>query len=92
MWHYVGLLRNKWRLKRANQELRRLWSNVEDFYRTAHLTDELIGLRNMVLSALIVARSAMQNRISRGCHYREDSLPSEQGAAAPNGTNDLDLQ
>jgi L-aspartate oxidase len=92
MWHYVGLLRNKWRLKRANQELRRLWSNVEDFYRTAHLTDELIGLRNMVLSALIVARSAMQNRTSRGCHYREDSLPSGQGAAAPNGTNDLDLQ
>ena len=92
MWHYVGLLRNKWRLKRANQELRRLWSNVEDFYRTAHLTDELIGLRNMVLSALIVARAAMQNRTSRGCHYREDSPPPAQGAAAPDGSNDLDLQ
>ena len=92
MWHYVGLLRNKWRLKRATQELRRLWSNVEDFYRTANLTDELIGLRNMVLSALIVARSAMQNRTSRGCHYREDTLPTAQGAAAPDGTNDLDLQ
>ena len=67
MWHYVGLLRNKWRLKRATQDLRRLWSNVEDFYRTAHLTDTLIGLRNMVLCALIVARSARHNRVSRGC-------------------------
>jgi L-aspartate oxidase len=91
MWHYVGLLRNKWRLRRATQDLRRLWSDVEDFYRTAHLTDALIGLRNMVLSAVIVARSATQNRTSRGCHYREDNPPPSRGAASPDGTNDLDL-
>jgi L-aspartate oxidase len=88
MWHYVGLLRNKWRLKRANHDLRDLWSNVEDFYRAAHLTDALIGLRNMVLSAVIVARAAAQNRTSRGCHYREDNPPARTGAGAPNETND----
>jgi L-aspartate oxidase len=91
MWHYVGLLRNESRLDRATRELRRLWANVEDFYRAAHLTDTLIGLRNMGLSALIFARSALQNRTSRGAHYREDSRPPRRGAAAPDGTNDLDL-
>jgi L-aspartate oxidase len=90
MWHYVGLQRNESRLNRATRELRRLWLNVEEFYRTAHLTDELIGLRNMVLSALVFARSALHNRTSRGCHYRADSHPPP-GAAAPNGTNDLEL-
>jgi L-aspartate oxidase len=88
----VGLLRNKWRLKRATHDLRGLWSNVEDFYRAAHLTDALIGLRNMVLSAVIVARSAQQNRTSRGCHFREDSPPASPGAGAPGGTNDLEFQ
>jgi L-aspartate oxidase len=91
MWHYVGLLRNEARLNRATRELRRLWVNVEGFYRAAHLTDSLIGLRNMVLSALVFARSAMQNRTSRGCHYREDSHPPPRGAASPDGTNDLEL-
>jgi aspartate oxidase len=43
----------------------------------------------MVLGAVIVARAALQNRTSRGCHYREDSRPPS-GAAPPNETNDLD--
>ena len=89
MWHYVGLLRNGNRLERALQELRRLWFNIEGFYREAYLTDELIGLRNMVLGAVIVARAAQQNRASRGCHFREDSRPT-RGAAPPHETNDLD--
>jgi L-aspartate oxidase len=82
MWHYVGLLRNRYRLKRANRELRRLWLNIEDFYRRVHLTDALIGLHNAVLCAVIVARAAMQNPSSRGSHYREDSTPSA-GADPP---------
>jgi len=89
MWHYVGLLRSGYRLERALQELRRLWHNIEAFYREAYLTDEMIGLRNMALGAVIVARAALQNRTSRGCHFREDSRPP-QGAAPPNETNDLD--
>jgi L-aspartate oxidase len=82
MWHYVGLLRNRYRLKRANRELRRLWLNIEDFYRRVHLTDALIGLHNAVLCAVIVARAAMHNPTSRGSHYREDSTPSA-GADPP---------
>ena len=73
MWHYVGLVRSGDRLSRAIRELRHLWNEIETFYRTTKLSDGLIGLRNAVEAALIVARAAYHNRQSRGCHYRQDS-------------------
>lgn len=73
MWHYVGLARNADRLSRAIRELRHLWNEIETFYRTTKLSDGLIGLRNAVEVALIVASAALHNRQSRGCHYRQDS-------------------
>jgi len=82
MWHYVGLLRNGFRLSRAINELRRLWLNIEEFYRQARLSDSLVGLRNTALVALIVARAAHRDPVSRGCHYREDARP-RRGAAPP---------
>ncbi|MBI4161083.1 MAG: FAD-binding protein, partial [Acidobacteria bacterium] len=88
MWHYVGLVRNSYRLNRALRELRNLWLNIEEFYKKAYLTDDLIGLRNTVLNALIVTRSALENPVSRGCHYREDGR-TPPGAAPPSETNDL---
>ncbi len=75
MWHYVGLIRNETRLARAVHELRELWQTIEDFYRQARLSDSLIGLRNSILNALIVARAAQRNTASRGAHYREDDRP-----------------
>jgi L-aspartate oxidase len=33
----------------------------------------LIGLRHSVQAALIVAEAAHHNRVSRGCHYRDDT-------------------
>ena len=77
MWHYVGLDRNAERLSRAIRELRHMWSEIETFYRTTRLTDGLIGLRNTVEVSLIIARSALHNRQSRGCHYREDALEND---------------
>ncbi|GAP20660.1 L-aspartate oxidase [Leptolinea tardivitalis] len=77
MWHYVGLARNEERLSRAIRELRHLWNEIETFYRTTKLSDGLIGLRNAVEVALIIAQAALHNRHSRGCHYREDSAEAE---------------
>jgi L-aspartate oxidase len=77
MWHYVGLVRNADRLSRAIRELRHLWNEIETFYRTTRLDDGLIGLRNAVEVALIVAQAARHNRLSRGCHYRQDSVAAE---------------
>ncbi len=77
MWHYVGLVRNGERLSRAIRELRHLWNEIETFYRTTKLADGLIGLRNAIEVALLVAQAAQHNRQSRGCHYRQDSVSVE---------------
>ena len=72
MWNYVGLVRNANRLERALRDLRQLDLEIERFYRRTKLTDELIGLRNAVRAAIIVADAAWRNKQSMGCHYRED--------------------
>jgi len=73
MWHYVGLVRSAKRLARALRDLNHLKQDIDDFYRTTRLNDALIGLRHSVQAALIVAEAAQHNRVSRGCHYRDDT-------------------
>jgi L-aspartate oxidase len=72
MWHYVGLIRSSIRLNRALSDLYHLNEEIEGFYRTTHLSDELIGLRHSIRAALVVANAAKLNRTSIGCHYLED--------------------
>jgi L-aspartate oxidase len=69
MWNYVGLARTYKRMKRARQILRELQNEVEDFYASTCVDDDLIGLRNGVQAALAVLYAASQNHTSRGCHY-----------------------
>jgi len=71
MWHYAGLVRTTRRLERALRELRHQETEIEQFYRVSSLTDGLIGLRNAVRTAAIVAMAAWSNKTSVGCHYRE---------------------
>ena len=71
MWNYVGLARTARRLDRALSELYHLETEIESFYRTSRLTDGLIGLRNAVRTAILVASAAWQNKRSMGAHYRE---------------------
>jgi L-aspartate oxidase len=72
MWHYVGLIRSAVRLNRALSDLYHLNEEIEQFYRTTRLTDDLIGLRHAIRAALVVAAAARHNRTSIGCHYLED--------------------
>ena len=71
MWNYVGLIRTTHRLQRAIRELRNLEIEVERFYRTVRINDELIGLRNAVRAANIITMAAWENNTSLGCHFRE---------------------
>ena len=71
MWNYVGLVRTTARLARARRELGRLELEIEQFYRTTRLSDELLGLRNATRTALVVTKAAWQNKQSMGCHWRE---------------------
>lgn len=76
MWYYVGLSRDAHRLSRAVQDLLHLQKDIVDFYRQAQLNDALLGLRNAVQSALIIAESAWHNRRSIGVHFRTDARDS----------------
>ncbi len=73
MWHYVGLVRSTRRLARALRDLHHLKEDIEVFYRTTRVNDALIGLRHSVQAAIIIAAAAQHNRVSRGCHYRDDT-------------------
>jgi L-aspartate oxidase len=72
MWNYVGLVRGTKRMKRARAILRELQTEIEYFYERAALSDEVIGLRNACQAALAVLNAALENRTSRGGHYRVD--------------------
>jgi L-aspartate oxidase len=71
MWNYVGLIRTTPRLHRAMSELHHLETEIENFYRRTLLSDDLIGLRNAVQTAVIIASAAWENKRSMGAHYRE---------------------
>ncbi len=70
MWNYVGLVRDKKRLSRALVMLEDLKRQIDSFYEEAILTPELVGLRNGILTALLIAQRAYRNRSSCGSHYR----------------------
>jgi len=70
MWNYVGVVRTKNRLQRAQRDLTNLRSSIETFYRNTILSADIIELRNAVQVGLIIANAAWQNKTSRGGHYR----------------------
>lgn len=72
MWNYVGLVRSRRRLDRAQQIIRELQLEIGRFYGKAELSDSLISLRNGAQTALAVTLAATEARESRGCHYRID--------------------
>jgi L-aspartate oxidase len=72
MWNYVGLIRSEKRLNRAMRVLRELDLEIARFYEKCEVSDSIIGLRNGILTALLILEAADQARESRGCHYRID--------------------
>jgi L-aspartate oxidase len=72
MWNYVGLVRSARRLDRAISDLKLLQVEINRFYGSSKLSDSLIGLRSAVQAASIISQAAWENKVSQGCHYRED--------------------
>jgi L-aspartate oxidase len=72
MWNYAGIVRTSKRLDRAVADLSYLAHRIEQFYQESKLSDALIGLRNGLEAAQIIAEAASRNPTSRGCHYRTD--------------------
>ncbi len=72
MWNYVGLIRSKTHLQRAEKILRHMHNEVNIFYHGFKVTEDLINLRNGVQAALLITYAALKNKKSRGCHFREN--------------------
>ena len=72
MWNYVGLVRTRQRLLRAQTILRNLQNDIEGFYQRAKLTSEIISLRNGIQTANAIVLSAIEAKQSKGTHYIEN--------------------
>ena len=72
MSSYAGIVRTEAGLKDQLKLVSARRDMIEDYYWKYTITRDLIELRNIILIAELIVRSALNRRESRGGHYRED--------------------
>ncbi|HPG55779.1 MAG TPA: L-aspartate oxidase, partial [Candidatus Enterocola sp.] len=72
MSNYVGIVRSNLRLKRAFDRLEILYKETEDLFDRSVVTKNICELRNIINTAYLVIKMAMERKESRGLHYTID--------------------
>jgi L-aspartate oxidase len=72
MWDLVGIVRTDERLHLAGERLRQMEHQYRSLWSRHAPTPDLVELRNLVQTGMLIVRSASERRESRGLHFNPD--------------------
>jgi len=72
MWDYVGIVRSDQLLNRALRRLTVIRSEVEEYYKRTRVSEQLLEVRNLAQTAVMIVECALLRHESRGLNNNID--------------------